>query len=167
MKAEDVIKALNLAPHPEGGFFRETYRSREALSAEHLPLRYGGKRAISTAIYFLLTGDTFSAFHRLRSDEIWHYHLGSPVRLHLLREDGVHEQIMVGPDLDRGHRPQAVIPAGCWFGARVVDPDGFTLVGCTVAPGFDFADFELAVRETLIQTFPMHADLITNLTRLS
>lgn len=165
MHSAEIIKKLGLLPHPEGGFFRETYRSGDLLPCEGLPERYGTGRSISTAIYFMLTGDTFSAFHRLRSDEIWHFYSGDPAELHLLFPDGHHERIVVGPEIAGGQTPQAVIPHGCWFAARVLKPDGYILMGCTVAPGFDFADFELADRGTLIQHFPHHAELITAFTR--
>jgi predicted cupin superfamily sugar epimerase len=161
MNAAAIINSLGLMPHPEGGYFRETYRCQNYLPA------HGGLRSVSTAIYFLLTGDTFSALHRLASDEVWLYHLGDPVRLHLIHPDGRHQEWVVGPELDVGQTPQVVIPAGCWFGAKVERAEGFTLVGCTVAPGFDFSDFELARREKLIQAFPQHARLITSFTRTS
>lgn len=165
MNAADYIRALDLQPHPEGGYFRETYRSGEILPESGLPARYGANRAVSTAIYFLLTGDAFSAFHRLRSDEIWHFYAGDPVRVHLLHGNHQHEEVVVGPDMKRGETLQLVIPAGCWFAARVEKPEGFTLVGCTVAPGFDFADFELADRDELAAAYPGHRELITSFTR--
>ncbi len=165
VNAADYIRELDLQPHPEGGYFRETYRSGEKVAGSGLPARYGGERAVSTGIYFLLTGDTFSAFHRLRSDEIWHFYAGDPVRVHLLHGNHQHEEVVVGPQLERGQTFQLVIPAGCWFAARVEKPDGFTLVGCTVAPGFDFADFELAEREQLAAAHPAHRELIASFTR--
>jgi len=167
MDAPFIIKHLGMAPHPEGGFFRETYRSSEAIAGSALAGRYNGGRSISTAIYFLLTGDTFSAFHRLRSDELWHYYSGDAVRLHMIHKDGRHEQVVVGPDLEAGQFPQAVIPAGCWFAARVEQTNGYILLGCTVAPGFDFSDFELARREELTRQFPQHQQIIQSFTRSS
>ncbi len=165
MNAEAMISALLLAPHPEGGYFRETYRAAEHIPAQALASGYGGVRSVSTAIYFMLTADTFSAFHRLRSDEIWHFYDGEPIRAELIHPDGRHERIMVGRDVAAGEVPQVVFPAGCWFGARMAHARGFGLIGCTVAPGFDFRDFELARRDELIDLFPMHAELITSLTR--
>ncbi len=165
MKSEDVIEKLGLSPHPEGGYFRETYRSGDSIASTSLPARYGTSRSVSTAIYFLLTGKTFSAFHRLKSDEFWHYHLGDPVELHLIHPDGRHECVMVGPDLAAGHIPQFMIPHGTWFAATVRNADGFILLGCTVAPGFDFADFEMAGRDSLTSEFPQHAALISTFTR--
>jgi predicted cupin superfamily sugar epimerase len=157
MDAQSIIQKLCLAPHPEGGFFRETYRS-----AESIPER---DRSISTAIYFLLTGDDYSSFHRLRSDEIWHYYAGDPVRLHMIHTDGEHQQVLVGPDVLNGQQPQAIIPQGSWFAARVEKSDGYILIGCTVAPGFDFSDFELAKRDELARLFPAHKQLIHAFTR--
>ena len=165
MNPSDIISRLGLLPHPEGGFFRETYRSDEAVDGCALDARYGGGRSVSTAIYFMLTGDTFSAFHRLRSDEIWHFYAGAPAELHLLFANGRHERVVVGADLSAGQHPQVVIPHGCWFAARVLDPHSYILLGCTVAPGFDFADFELARRDELIHLFPGHDELITQFTR--
>jgi len=165
MDAAFIIKHLGLTAHPEGGFYRETYRSAEQIAALAFPARYGDVRSISTAIYFLLTGDTFSSFHRLRSDEIWHYHSGDAVRLHMIHPDGRHGELLVGGDLSAGQLPQAVIPAGTWFGARVENPAGYTLIGCTVAPGFDFDDFVLADRATLVKQFPQHKTIILSLTR--
>ena len=154
------ITQLDLLPHPEGGWYRETYRAAEAIPAAGLPARFDGPRAFGTSIYFLLPAASFSAFHRIRSDELWHFHAGDPLELHLLHADGRHEVKPVGPGAF-----QAVAPAGCWFGARVAAGGSFTLVGCTVAPGFDFADFELARRGNLLSQFPAHADIIRALTR--
>lgn len=158
------IERLELDPHPEGGYFRETYRSEEDLSAENLPERYGSGRSLSTAIYFLLRGSQVSRFHRLKSDELWHFHAGSSVTIHLIDPDGSYSQLRLGSDPDRGERFQRVIPAGCWFGATVDDPDSYTLVGCTVAPGFDFADFEMGDRTTLSTQFPAYREVIERLT---
>jgi hypothetical protein len=163
--ADHLIHRLGLAPHPEGGFFREIYRSRLAIPSDALPPAYGGARSAGTSIYFLLKSGDFSSLHRLRSDEIWHYHAGDPAAVHMIHPDGRHETTILGADVDRGQAPQAVIPAGCWFGARVERVDGWILVGCTVSPGFDFADFELGRRAVLVARFPAHADLIASLTR--
>lgn len=165
MTAEDLVRKLDLLPHPEGGYYRETYRSAETIPAGALPARYQGPRAVSTAIYFMLTGENFSAFHRLQSDELWHFHAGDAVETHIIHPDGRHDCIVTGPDIPGGDVPQVLFPAGCWFAARVKNRTGFGLVGCTVAPGFDFADFELARRDELIALFPSHAGLITTLTR--
>ena len=158
--AKDWISKLQLRPHPEGGHYRETYRSANLIQ----PPGYSGPRAFSTSIYFLLQAGECSRFHRMMSDEIWHFHDGGPLTIHLLQADGTHQQIRLGRDFDRGEVLQAVIPAGIWFGAAADQPDSFTLFGCAVAPGFDFADFEMARRETLLALHPKHRDLILRLT---
>jgi hypothetical protein len=162
----DWIASLGLVPHPEGGFYRETYRAAETIAADHLPERFGGTRAFSTAIYFLLPGDQVSLFHRIKSDEIWHFYAGSALTLALIHpEDGGLEECRLGPHPERGERFQVLVPAGCWYGVRVDDPDSYALVGGTVAPGFDFADFELADRRSLLAAFPQHRHAIVRLTR--
>jgi predicted cupin superfamily sugar epimerase len=158
--AAEWIASLDLAPHPEGGFYRETYRSSELIDAAHLPVRFGGPRAHSTAIYFLLPGDQVSALHRIKSDEIWHFYAGGTLTLTLIHPDGRLEQRRLGSG-----EFQALVPAGCWYGAAVDDPASYALVGGTVAPGFDFADFELGDRATLLARFPQHRQTIRRLTR--
>jgi len=153
-----VIELLGLAPHPEGGFYRETSRGSLLLD---LPR---GPRAAHTAIYFLLPAGTFSALHRVSSDEVWHHYDGDPATLHLLGDEGTHTEIVLGHDLARGERPQHVVPAGVWQ-AAVPHGDRHALFGCTVAPGFDFADFEMPGREALLSRFPQHATLVDRLTR--
>jgi uncharacterized protein len=162
-RAEDWIARLALRPHPEGGYFRETYRSPLTLSADQLPPRYGGARPAATSILFLLRHGTPSALHRLASDEIWNFHDGDAVRVHMLDERGAYESLVLG----RGSEEelQGVVAAGRWFGAEVETPGGFSLVGCSVSPGFDFADFELAARDELTARFPQHAELIARLCR--
>ena len=163
--AAEWIVSLGLSPHPEGGFYRETYRAHEMIGADHLPAPFGGPRACSTAIYFLLPGDQVSAFHRIKSDEIWHFYAGSPLTLTLIHSDGRLETRALGPDPGRGEGFQALVPAGCWYGAAVDDPASYALVGGTVAPGFDFADFELADRAALLARYPQHRPTILRLTR--
>lgn len=163
--AEYYIKKLGLQKHPEGGWFKEIYRSDEKIKNEHLPERYSGSRHHSTSIYFLLTSDTFSAFHRIKSDELWHFYNGSPLTVYMIDEAGNYSEIILGSNLDAGEVYQCIIPKGVWFGAKVNAPDSFCLVGCTVAPGFHFDDFELGKREALISKFPESAELITLLTR--
>lgn len=163
------IERLDLRPHPEGGYFRETYRASEALGTDSLPARFrGGARAFATAIYFLITRDAFSAFHRIRSDEIWHFYAGGAVRLAILDADGRGRLTTesLGRDPARGESPQVVIPAGAWFAAEVASAGAFALVGCTVAPGFDFADFELGERASLLAQYPQHRGVIERLTRV-
>ncbi|MDA0577482.1 MAG: HAD-IIA family hydrolase [Verrucomicrobia bacterium] len=161
--AEDWIRTLGLQRHPEGGYFRETYRAKEEIESAALPPRFTGRRAHSTAILYLLAGHDFSAFHRVRSDELWHYHAGAGLRLHVLSPDGVYTEIGLGTGPHQS--PQVAIPAGHWFAAEPADPAGYVLAGCTVAPGFAFADFELARRAELHQRYPAHFALIDRLTR--
>jgi predicted cupin superfamily sugar epimerase len=163
--AKDWIEALNLEPHPEGGYFRQTYRSKITIPREALPAEFKGPRVVSTGIYFLLEEKNFSAFHRLRSDEMWHFYAGSPVVVHAIDQDGSYSQMLLGSDPEAGQMFQAVVRAGCWFASHVADWNSFALVGCTVAPGFDFADFEMANRAELVREYPQHRDLIERLTR--
>jgi uncharacterized protein len=130
-----------------------------------LPAEFAGPRAASTAIYFLLDGEDFSAFHRLRSDELWHFYVGGSLVVHVIEEDGKHSKIQLGSDPDAGEVLQAVVKAGRWFGSQLKDSRSFALVACTVAPGFDFADFELAKREELVKRYPQHRQVIQSLTR--
>ena len=161
------VERLQLQPHPEGGFYRETYRAGLLFPKNSLPEAYGGDRVASTAIYFLLTGAAFSAFHRIRSDELWHFYDGSALIIHVIEPQGHYREIRLGRDLDRGEAPQAVVPAGCWFGASLPGKDerDYALVGCTVAPGFDFTDFEMAQREELVEAYAQHKNIIEKLTR--
>ena len=159
------IQTLGLEPHPEGGYYRQTYRSNLLLPKGALPGDFGGPRPASTAIYFLLEDGTFSAFHRLRSDEVWHFYVGGALLVHVIGSDGHAAKIQLGSDPDTGGVLQAVVPAGCWFASEVRDRGAFALVGCSVAPGFDFEDFELAKREVLSNQYPQHQELIRRLTR--
>jgi predicted cupin superfamily sugar epimerase len=163
--AGTLIEKLRLLPHPEGGYYRETYRSADILPAAGLPTRYGAARAASTAIYFLLADDQRSTLHRLRSDEVWHFYAGSALLLSVIHPDGRLERITLGPDFDQGEAFQAVVPAGAWFGAEVSVAESYALVGCTVAPGFDFLDFETADRAALLTLYPGHRAVIQRLTR--
>lgn len=159
------VKSLNLRPHPEGGHFRRTYESADRLPAGALPARFPGERPIATAIVYLLENPAVSALHRIKSDEIWHFYRGSPLRLTMLSPGGQVEERTLGPDPANGQSFQLVVPAGSWFGAEVVEPRSFSLVGCTVAPGFDFEDFELGDRTRLLLAYPRHRALIERLTR--
>jgi len=166
MDIETLKRSLGLVPLPqEGGFFAESYRSDEALPAGHLSARYAGERSLATAIYFLLTHDSFSALHRLASDEIWHHYLGDPVEMLQLREPAAGKVLLLGSDFDRGMRPQTVVPRSTWQGARLLPGGTFALLGATVSPGFEFADFELASREPLLASYPDFSSLIKALTR--
>jgi predicted cupin superfamily sugar epimerase len=157
---ETLVRRLALAPHPEGGFYRETFRAPLVLGG----LPHGGPRHASTAIYFLLPAGTFSAFHRVRSDEVWHHYDGDPVALHVVADGGAHSVVRLGRDLAAGEAPQAVVPANAWQAAEPLG-ERFALCGCTVAPGFDFADFEMAEGKDLTARFPELAPIIARLTR--
>lgn len=162
---DDIVAALHMQPHPEGGFYAETYRSKETIAQEHLPARFGGSRHFSTAIYFLVPAGVFSAFHRIQSDECWHFYQGGPLHVYVIHPEGRLDIIKLGSNLQAGETFQAVVPAGCWFASRPVSVTGYSLVGCTVAPGFDFADFELATANTLSEEYPQHESLIRELCR--
>ena len=159
------IENLQLEPHPEGGYFRQTYRSEMVIASEALPAGFGGARAASTAIYFLLERENFSAFHRLRSDEVWHFYAGDPLIVHVIEPEGKYSSILLGRDPEAGQVLQDVVRAGCWFASHVADWKSFAVVGCTVAPGFDFEDFKMGKREELVARYPQHRDLIRRLTR--
>ncbi len=159
------IERLSLTPHPEGGYYRSTYASPVWIAQSALPLGFTGPRLASTAIYFLVDRTNFSAFHRLQSDEVWHFYAGSALAIHAIAPDGRASEILLGGDPESGESFQGVVKAGCWFGARVKDSQSFALVGCTMAPGFDFEDFELATRTELTSLFPEHRALIEQLTR--
>lgn len=163
-EVQSLIQKLNLQPHPEGGFFRETYRST---GSEKLADPYHGTRNHSTCIYYLLTSDTYSAWHRIHQDEIWHFYQGSAILLHMILPNGKYSVTEIGHDLDRDQRPQFVVPGGVWFAAEVSEPNNYSLVGCTVAPGFDFQDFEIGERRTLVDAFPQHQNIIERLSRVS
>ncbi len=162
---QSIIEALNLQPHPEGGFFKETYRSQGEIPKEDLPQMFNGKRNYATGIYFLISSDAFSAFHKVNQDEMWHFYLGSPITLHQINPKGDYQKIIIGSDIFSNQQLQYTVPGNCWFAAEVEAKNGFALVGCTVSPGFDFADFNLASRGELISTFPQHQTLIERLTR--
>ena len=160
--ADELIQHLGLTPHPkEGGFFRETYRSDEALA---VPPRYHGPRSVGTAIYYLLTPSTFSALHRLQSDEICHFYLGDPIRMLQLDSDGRGRTIVLGPDVLAGQHLQVVVPRGIWQGSLLEPGGAFALLGCTVAPGFEYADYEAGNRAALLSQYPAFAELIGKLT---
>jgi len=165
MKHDYWIKNLGLTEHPEGGYYRETYRSAEEIGGASLPHRYRQARAFSTSIYYLLEGDNVSRLHRLKSDELWHFYAGSSLSIHVIDGNGSYSRIRLGSDFDRGEVFQTVVAAGIWFGATVDDPESYSLMGCTIAPGFDFDDYELASREELLSLCPAHQPIIDRLTR--
>ena len=169
-EAERLIRRLGMRPHPEeGGWFIETYRSGDRLAADALPERYGAERCCSTAIFYLLTPDTVSAMHRLASDEVFHFYLGDPVQMLHLHPGGTGIKVTLGSDWEKGHKPQVVVPRGTWQGARLAfgddGPRGYALLGCTVAPGFEFADYEHGDRAALIKSHPEYAREIERLTQ--
>ena len=165
LNATQLIDHFGMIPHPEGGFYKETYRSSEEIHEECLPLRFDGERLFSTAIFYLLQGMDFSAFHRIKSDEIWHFYEGTALNIYVIDQQGNFELITLGKNINYGETYQAVVKAGNWFAAEPADPEGFCFVGCTVAPGFDFHDLEIAERESMIFEFPQHSAIIQKLTR--
>jgi predicted cupin superfamily sugar epimerase len=167
--ARQIIDALALQPHPiEGGYFRETYRSGGSIPAASLPAGYRTEsgRSFGTAIYYLLTADTFSEMHRLPTEEVFHLYLGGPVRMIQLDPDGGGHEIVIGADVLAGQRPQVIVPPGVWQGSRLEPGVEFALLGATMAPGFDYADYEQGRSGALIDRYPEHAEIIRALTRL-
>ncbi len=162
---EDLIQTYALMPHPEGGYFIETYRSEEAIKQHALHERFKGERSIATAIYFLLEEGNFSAFHRIQSDECWHFYAGHTLLVHVIDPNGAYRCLKLGMDIKRGEVFQAVVPAGSWFASETAAGGLFSFVGCTVAPGFDFEDFELAKKDDLCQLFPEHQPILSRLCR--
>lgn len=161
------IEKLELTPHVEGGAFREVYRSSGMIKVNALPKDFEGDRNFCTSIYFLLQYGQFSAFHKIASDEMWHFYDGHPLTIYEIdQHTGTLIKHQLGSNLENGETFQCVISAGNWFASRCEVPKGFSLVGCTVSPGFDFQDFILAERESLTQEYPDHAALITSLTRI-
>lgn len=165
--ATDWIDHLDLEPLPEeGGLYREIYRANESIAAKALPDRFEGDRPFSTSIYYLLEAPEFSAFHRIQQEELWHFYDGTSCTLHIINpETGTLSQPTLGRDIPAGQQLQIVVPRGHLFAATVDDAEGYVLAGCTVAPGFTFADFEAPPRHLLIDRYPQHADLIIRLTR--
>ena len=149
MTAESIIERLNLTRHPEGGFYRETYRAEKSIT-----LNDGRIRSAGTAIYYLLKGTDKSHFHRVGSDELWLFHQGEPLEIHVITNNGHIETRVLGNRLDLDEVPQIAIPANVWFAAGIKSGEGFSLVSCVVAPGFDFEDFELADKDELIKLYP-------------
>lgn len=163
--ATTLINALGLVRHPEGGWYRETYRSAGQIPGSALPACFDGQRSWCTAIYFMLEQGDCSALHRIKSDELWFFHGGATLTIHLLAADGSHAKIRLGTDIATGEVFQAMVPAGTWFGAEISGAGEYALVSCTVAPGFAFADFEMGDRNRLLQQYPEHEAVITRLTR--
>lgn len=161
--AQYFVSKLGLERHPEGGFYKSTFQSGERTSDKELTVNFEGKRKLYTSIYFLLTSNDVSHFHRLKSDELWYYHAGSPLTIHIIHENGEYEEIKLGLNLDKGEVPQALVPKNAIFGSSVMEEDTFSLVGCMVSPGFEFQDFELFTQEELLSKYPAYKNIIKKL----
>lgn len=162
--AKNWIEKLEMIPHPEGGFFKETYRCGESVHQDHLPKRFTGQRHFSTGIFYLLTNGQYSKLHRIKSDEMWHFYDGSTLIIYEIDEKGNLIENKLGLNYDAGELPQILIRAGRWFGAKLKNPDTFCLAGCTVSPGFHFEDFEMGYHDELLKLYPQHKDIIDILT---
>ena len=162
--SEQWIEQLHLKPHLEGGYYAETYQSPHNLEQSGLPERYSADRLSAKAIYFLLPSDQASKFHRLKCEELWCYHCGTSLTISIIQRDGALQQFQLGPHWEQGEQFQVIVPHGVWFGARVNSPGSYALVSCITVPGFDFADFELADRQTLLKEYPQHKEIIEMLT---
>ncbi len=155
-KIQEIINHFDMLPHPEGGFYKETYRSSE--------LCLNGTRNLKTVIYFLLRSEDVSHFHRIKSDEMWYYHSGSPLIVHSIDDQGVYKEQKVGINFSEGEIPQYLVPKNTIFGSTVLEKDSYSLVSCSVSPGFDFEDFELFKQSDLLEQFPLHHKIISKLT---
>ena len=162
---QQLIVQYQLLAHPEGGYYSRTYASDVLIPAHALPTQFSADRFISTAIYFLLEGKQYSAFHRIKSDELWHFYTGVGLHIYVIHPNGKGEILKLGNDAEKGYSFQQVVKAGCWFASKPVSENGFSFVGCTVAPGFDFADFEMAEKEKLLHAYPQHQEWINSLCR--
>lgn len=162
--ADYWIRTLNLVQHPEGGFYRQTYRSPHALPGDLYPQSFPGPRPLGTAIYYLLQVSRKSLLHRIKSDELWHFYEGSPLTIYIIEPGGRLIEAKLGRDPDRGESLQVLVRGGCWFGAVLRDSGSYALAGCTVVPGFDFEDFELGVRHELVDEYPHLRHIIELLT---
>lgn len=165
MEAHQVVETLGLTRHPrEGGWFKETYRSQDFIDATALPARYGANRVCSTQILYLITNEQYSRFHRVKSDEIFHFYLGQPAKLCVLSPDGQMQQLVLGNDITRGECLQAIVPAGHWQGVFPINENSWSLLGATVSPGFEYADFDEPERSVLLEKYPQHEELVIKLT---
>jgi len=160
-----LIQKYNLEPHPEGGWYKQTYKSNEEIPADALPERFGASRAFSTAIYFLLEKGNFSAFHRIKSDECWHFYAGDTLLIYIIEQTGELKIISLGSNYEKGQSFQYVVPADCWFASCPAPGSEYCFVGCTVSPGFEFEDFELADATELSVMYPQHKSIIIELCR--
>lgn len=163
MEVADFVDKLGMQAHPEGGYFAEIYRNSTVIAPEILEKNYSGERSLATSIYYMLKADQVSKLHQLKSDELWYYHHGSPLLVHVFFEDTYTSHIL-GIDVNKGQHPQIIIPAGAIFGAEVIDKASFTLVGCVVTPGFHFNDFRLVSRDEMLELYPGYNSIINKLT---
>ncbi len=161
--AEKLINILKLQPHPEGGFYKETYRSTFHISEDAYKFSFEDKRSLSTVIYFLLKSGQVSKFHKLKFDEIWFYHSGCPLLIHMIDETGNYSVVRLGMNPDNGEMPQFLVPANVIFGSEPAEVNSFSLVSCMVSPGFDFRDFHLYNEKELTELFPQHKSVINRL----
>lgn len=155
---------LGMEKHPEGGYYKAVYSSPIEVSSGNIKCSFQGSRPLSTSIYFMITGDSFSGFHSLKSDEIWYYHDGKSLEITIINEDGIVVVKKLGLDIDKGELPQVIVPAGSIFSAHIPEATGFSLVGCMVSFGFNFNDFKLYSKDELLKKFPNHRSLIEKLT---
>ncbi len=165
-RVDQLVSKLELTPHPEGGFYKETYRSDGVIPKENLNTEFSGDRNYCTGIYFLLTKGNFSAFHKINQDEMWHFYEGDPLRVHMIDHKSKYTYQDIGLNLEAGEIPQFTVPAGVWFASEVTSGGIYSLVGCTVSPGFDFDDFQLPSQTTMLELFPEHKEVIKRLTRV-
>lgn len=155
--AHYYIRHLGMEPHPEGGYYKRSFASAEEMDVN------GQKRNLFTSIYFLLESGDVSHFHRLKSDEVWYFHAGSPLIVHMIDEAGSYREMKLGLDIENGEMPQAIVPRNSIFGSSTIEGGTFSLVGCMVSPGFDFEDFELFTQEQLMENYPQHEKVIRQL----
>ncbi|RCS27629.1 cupin domain-containing protein [Polaribacter sp. WD7] len=164
MDAKEIIHNFGLQEHPEGGYYKEVYRSKEKISSSHLGNQFVGDRNYCTSIYFLLTSDKYSAFHKINQDEIWHFYSGTALKLHLIAPNGKYSFVIIGSNFKNHEVFQYTVPAQYYFAAEVLQQNSFSFVGCTVSPGFDFRDFILPSYDELSNQFPQHSKIIKSLT---
>ncbi|MGL5821209.1 MAG: cupin domain-containing protein [Sarcina sp.] len=161
--AEYFIETLNMIAHPEGGFYKPSFESEEKITANDLATKFEDKRILWTSIYFLLRDGEVSNFHRLKSDEMWYYHAGNSLTIYMISPDGILTTKQLGLDIKNGESPQVLVPKNYIFGSAM-NNEGFSLVGCMVSPGFEFRDFELFERKTLLALYTAHKEIIEKLT---
>lgn len=162
LTADDLIEHFSLLKHPEGGYYREVYRSEKTLN--NLPSPFNGSRNYLTSIYFMLKSEDKSLFHRLSADEIWYFHLGTALKFYLLDPEGNLKTFILGSDFRKGEMLQVIAPANHYMAAEVIEEDSFTFISCAVAPGFDFVDFEMGDKKSMTQDYPSHAEIIDRFT---